>query len=67
MNDFNLGRYWPVVGPQITLYAPKVLFNPPPAFNNIMLIELEHAPCDSIETCTVKFVKEHVINATTPD
>lgn len=66
LNNFNLGRYWPIVGPQVTLYAPSVLFKAAPDFNEIILFELEHAPCNSVQTCTVKFVKEPVINGTTP-
>lgn len=66
MNNFNLGRYWPIVGPQVTLYAPKVLFHEAPQLNSIILLELEHAPCDSVRNCTVKFVEEPMINGTTP-
>ncbi|KAJ6640309.1 Beta-galactosidase [Pseudolycoriella hygida] len=42
VNGFNLGRYWPVIGPQITLYLPKelLLFGT----NKIVLIELQKAP-----------------------
>lgn len=42
VNGFNLGRYWPVIGPQITLYVPKDLL----VFgtNQIVLIELQKAP-----------------------
>lgn len=42
VNGFNLGRYWPVIGPQITLYVPKelLLFG----MNKIVLIELQKAP-----------------------
>lgn len=42
VNGFNLGRYWPVIGPQITLYVPKDLL----VFgtNKIVLIELQKAP-----------------------
>lgn len=42
VNGFNLGRYWPVIGPQITLYVPKelLLFGT----NKIVLIELQKAP-----------------------
>lgn len=66
LNKFNLGRYWPIVGPQITLYAPGVLFKKPPDFNEIVLLELEYAPCNVATSCTVKFVKEPKVNGTTP-
>ncbi len=42
VNGFNLGRYWPVIGPQITLYVPKELLTL--GTNNIVLIELQKAP-----------------------
>ena len=38
INGFNLGRYWPVAGPQVTLYVPHpILFT---GQNNITVIEL---------------------------
>lgn len=42
VNGFNLGRYWPVIGPQITLYLPKELLVL--GTNKIVLIELQKAP-----------------------
>lgn len=42
INGFNLGRYWPVIGPQITLYIPKELLVL--GINKITLIELQKAP-----------------------
>lgn len=42
VNGFNLGRYWPVAGPQITLYVPKELLTS--GTNRIVLIELQKAP-----------------------
>lgn len=42
VNGFNLGRYWPVAGPQITLYVPKEILSF--GFNSIVLIELQKAP-----------------------
>lgn len=44
INGFNLGRYWPLVGPQITLYLPKELLRK--GSNSIILIELEKCPKD---------------------
>ncbi|XP_054717732.1 beta-galactosidase-like [Uloborus diversus] len=66
LNNFNLGRYWPIVGPQVTLYAPSVLFKPPPEKNKIVLLELEHAPCSNQKYCTVEFVQNPTVNGTTP-
>jgi beta-galactosidase len=42
INGFNLGRYWPLVGPQITLYVPKEILRE--GTNKITLVELEKAP-----------------------
>lgn len=42
INGFNLGRYWPLVGPQITLYLPKELLRQ--GENRITVIELQSAP-----------------------
>ncbi|KAM5124837.1 beta-galactosidase-1-like protein isoform 2-T2 [Mantella aurantiaca] len=43
INGFNLGRYWPSRGPQITLYVPSNILTVSPA-NRITILELEHAP-----------------------
>ncbi|CAL1533778.1 unnamed protein product [Lymnaea stagnalis] len=53
VNNFNLGRYWPSVGPQVTLYIPKPVFNKPPALNHLFLLELENAPCLEKFSCQV--------------
>lgn len=66
LNGFNLGRYWPIVGPQITLYTPSILFQASPKVNHLTLLELEHSPCDKSESCKVQFVDKPVINGTTP-
>lgn len=59
INGFNLGRYWPSRGPQVTLYVPaSVLSTAMP--NNVTVLELEGAP----EPCTVKFTITPVLNAT---
>ncbi|XP_055314738.1 beta-galactosidase-like isoform X2 [Sitodiplosis mosellana] len=42
INGFNLGRYWPLVGPQITLYLPKELLRQ--RGNSLILIELQKSP-----------------------
>jgi hypothetical protein len=62
LNGFNLGRYWPIAGPQVTLYTPAHLFKPHPESNNLIVFELEGFPSQS----TVQFVKTHVLNGTTP-
>lgn len=42
VNGFNLGRYWPLVGPQITMYIPKDLLKH--GLNSIEIVELQKAP-----------------------
>ncbi|KAG0436340.1 hypothetical protein HPB47_018005, partial [Ixodes persulcatus] len=64
LNNFNLGRYWPAMGPQMTLYVPSVLFK---ERNRLLLLELERAPCGLLENCVAEFVKTPVINGAVPD
>lgn len=45
VNGFNLGRYWPVAGPQITLFVPKEILRV--GNNEIVLLELQ-SPDSSI-------------------
>uniref|UniRef100_A0A8V0YZJ3 Beta-galactosidase n=1 Tax=Gallus gallus TaxID=9031 RepID=A0A8V0YZJ3_CHICK len=64
INGFNLGRYWPARGPQLTLFVPRnILVSSVP--NNITVLELEHSPC-STQLCDIEFVDTPIINATTP-
>ena len=61
INGFNLGRYWPVRGPQMTLFVPQhILVTSTP--NIIVVLELEHAPYQDggPELCTVEFVDKPV-------
>ncbi|XP_050100366.1 beta-galactosidase-like isoform X1 [Anopheles aquasalis] len=44
VNGFNLGRYWPVVGPQVTTYLPKELLKA--TGNTIVVVELQKLPAD---------------------
>lgn len=67
LNGFNLGRYWPVMGPQITLYIPGILFHPYPKQNNLILLELESAPCKINVSCTIDFVKNPILDGPTPN
>lgn len=60
INDINLGRYWPVGGPQVTLFVPAPFLKPPPATNTLVMFELENAPKDLY----VKFVDTPVLNGT---
>lgn len=64
INGFNLGRYWPARGPQVTLFVPQhILVTSAP--NTIVVLELERAPCgdDPPEPCTVEFVDKPLISA----
>ncbi|NXD83220.1 BGAL galactosidase, partial [Halcyon senegalensis] len=46
INGFNLGRYWPARGPQLTLFVPRNIFVLS-APNNITVLELERSPCST--------------------
>ncbi|PKU36442.1 beta-galactosidase [Limosa lapponica baueri] len=62
INGFNLGRYWPARGPQLTLFVPRnILVSSEP--NNITVLELEHSPCTT-QACEIEFVDKPTINAT---
>lgn len=62
INGFNLGRYWPARGPQVTLYVPSNILSTA-APNNITVLELEAAPCGS-GPCTVEFTDTPILDAT---
>ncbi len=56
INGFNLGRYWPKVGPQKTLFVPSnVLISN--NINNVILFEIDAAPCSGEDNskCVVSF------------
>ncbi|XP_046292954.1 beta-galactosidase isoform X2 [Marmota monax] len=63
INGFNLGRYWPAQGPQMTLFVPRHILTTS-APNNITVLELERAPCSACGPglCTVELVDTPVIN-----
>lgn len=56
VNNFNIGRYWPVMGPQQTLYIPSVILRP--GANYITVNELEQTPCADPKHCQIEFVSE---------
>ncbi|XP_065357255.1 beta-galactosidase-like isoform X2 [Calliphora vicina] len=39
VNGFNLGRYWPLAGPQLTVYVPQEILHA--GLNSLLLIEYE--------------------------
>ena len=62
INGVNIGRYWPVVGPQQTLYIPGSVMST--GASKLMLVELDNSPCEFPETCFVEFVSIPAINGT---
>jgi len=67
VNEHNLGRYWPVQGPQVTLYVPKSFLKPWPAKNRLVVVEQDRSPCAAGSlSCTVEFLSEPIINGPTP-
>ena len=64
VNGFNLGRYWPVIGPQITLFVPANAISLKKKTASVVLLELDGAPCESPETCFVEFVTTPILNGT---
>ncbi|XP_071499664.1 beta-galactosidase-like [Diadema antillarum] len=65
INNFNLGRYWPRAGPQVTLFVPANLLQVSPATNHVLLFELERPPCLGQTTpCTLEFIDRAIINGT---
>ncbi|XP_069677601.1 beta-galactosidase-like [Periplaneta americana] len=63
INGFNLGRYWPVLGPQVTLYVPGCYLKPAPEVNELILFELELAPAPHYN---VTFVTQAYLNKVPP-
>ena len=67
INGINLGRYWPVRGPQETLYVPKGVWKANPYRNVVMLVEFDRSPCYSAEdtcSCHVDFHTTPILNGT---
>ncbi|XP_065200399.1 beta-galactosidase-like isoform X1 [Planococcus citri] len=62
VNDFNLGRYWPKVGSQVTLFVPACYLKPAPEINKIVVFETECVP----ENCQIRFTDIPYLNKTTP-
>ncbi|XP_030065111.1 LOW QUALITY PROTEIN: beta-galactosidase-like [Microcaecilia unicolor] len=62
INGFNLGRYWPARGPQVTLFVPRHILTTS-APNNITVLELERPP-QGEGKYIVEFVDTPILNAT---
>lgn len=58
LNNVNLGRYWPLGGPQVTLYVPAPFLKPSPYVNTLVMFELEGAPQD----ISVQFVDKPILD-----
>jgi beta-galactosidase len=52
VNGFNLGRYWPLAGPQITMYIPASLLKQ--ESNTFVILEQQKAP----QNLTINFTDE---------
>ena len=65
VNGFNLGRYWPAMGPQVTLYVPRTVLRCGTSSNQLILLELEGGSCDA-SACPISFVSQPTINGTVP-
>jgi beta-galactosidase len=46
VNGIHIGRYWPLAGPQMTMYIPKDLLKS--GTNVIVIIEYQKAPLDGL-------------------
>ena len=64
VNGFNVGRYWPVIGPQITLFVPANVLSLKQKSASVMIFELDGAPCEFPESCFVEFVAAPSLNGT---
>ena len=67
INDFNIGRYWPKRGPQVTLYVPApILATDKSKPNKVLLFEVESNPCK--DKCNIKFTdKANISGKNSPD
>ncbi|KAK2163294.1 hypothetical protein LSH36_82g04009 [Paralvinella palmiformis] len=70
INGFNVGRYWPTAGPQVTLYVPGILIKPYPEVNVVVLFELMGAPSGchgdgqgDQTRCDIRLEKESIMGA----
>ena len=64
VNKYNLGRYWPVMGPQVTLYTPGPWLNPSET-NSLTMIELLSTPCGSEQMCSIELVDYPILDKPT--
>jgi beta-galactosidase len=64
INDFNIGRYWPVKPPQKTLYVPSSVLMSDGSPNTIVVFEQDGSPCQppDYHSCVVTFVDKPVFD-----
>ncbi|CAH0383732.1 unnamed protein product [Bemisia tabaci] len=60
VNGRNMGRYWPSVGPQVTLYIPGCYLKAHPGINKLVILEEEKVP----EVLEMRFRDRHKLNST---
>lgn len=70
INGYNIGRYWPSIGPQITLYIPGVILKL--GKNELIILEYEYASksqsmefINHAKFVTSVFLENNVHNCTT--
>ncbi|CAF2568611.1 unnamed protein product [Rotaria sp. Silwood2] len=64
VNKYNLGRYWPILGPQVTLYIPSPWLNPS-GMNSLTMIELQSSPCGNQQMCSIELVDYPILDKPT--
>ena len=62
INGFNIGRYWPVEPPQVTLYVPSSVLRSDGTANEIVVFEQDQSPCQPplYANCLVSFVDKPI-------
>ena len=68
INGFNLGRFWPSLGPQQTLFVPSTAIKGSCQENHVVLFEQERPGCKGRghQQCQVEFVAQPRIDGPTP-
>ncbi|CAM2701582.1 unnamed protein product [Rotaria socialis] len=64
INKYNLGRYWPILGPQVTLYIPSPWLIPSTT-NSLTMIELQSSPCGNQQACSIELVDYPILDKPT--
>lgn len=64
INGYNVGRYWPAIGPQVTLYVPKFYLKP---VNLVIMLEMDGpGNCNDqhMLQCSISFADVPLLNKT---